>query len=403
MKTLIILILLFSYTLQCRDYRSFCERMADAEHYSKGILVYADDKPDILLSIESKIYEEGNAKTLEFDLASFESYYFEEGSTNNKLWIDGERVANELYVKTFEDIPEDFIYSTGRTYMVLSNGVKIQMQDIKINADSSYDVFPVKHSLLENSPILDLAVYPIVKIEFELFYCRTNIRNLSKKIIVNKQNIIGTYTPYKPFTYREVIKCSLNSLGLNSLERQNLFNSSDLLGSEDCNKWDYEELNRRPYSLPLVCDPKFGPEYFEITISPTEEGVLFKFERPSTSISEEIVNVNLYLENGEKVTLLKPTIKIRDRYNNPIPHVKGLKYFKKEVSKIDKQMESLGNYEIVGMDYDVYTTYNNTGGGLTFKESIKPIFTRGTRRDLSDFRFFIACKIQKAKNLKRIK
>lgn len=376
----------------------YCENIKNIVD-NKGQLIYGKNKPDLLISIGYVIETSNEFKTFHFDLKSYD-YNNEDLNNYEEINYNHNEVKdNQITIKTYEDIPEGYSYVSGKVYAILQNGVKIQIQDISINIDSTFIREYVEYELNEESPIIDLTVYPIVNIEFEIFYCKDGR-------IVNKENRVGIYKSYKPYLISENFSCLLRKKGVIIRERKDIVNCSNFVTPNDCALLADRDLDYKgdsDFELPIVAYPKMGLQPLNIKISKVEDGLLFKFEFNGDYFSEEILNVNLYLENGEKVTLLKPTIKTRDRNNNPIPYVKGLKYFKKEVSKIDNQLESLGNYEIVGMDYDVYTVYHNTGGGLSFKEKVKPIFTRRTRSKLSIFRFIIACQLQALKQLKGIK
>jgi hypothetical protein len=143
----------------------------------------------------NKIYSDSNSLTIDFKVYEYQNGYFQ--STNFSF--------GEIYYQTYHDIPEGHGFMSGKSFIILSNGTKIQTQDIKLNSDSTFEVFSIKHILDVNSPILEMTEYAVDHIEFEVYYFKSKGYD-KPKILLSMTNEVGKFSPAAPHTELNELK-----------------------------------------------------------------------------------------------------------------------------------------------------------------------------------------------------
>lgn len=371
-KIIILLIVFISFTLENNCSVSM-----------RGDLDYDSLKIDSKLTINFN-YNDPNNITIEFK--NYDHVY---DRFNGDSFSFG-----DIFYQTYHDIPENHGYMSGKAFLILSNGTKIQTHDIKLNSDSTFEVYSIKHTLNANSPILEMTEFTVKKIEFEVYYFHEIEDNMK---LISTKNEIGVYKADSPLTFStEFAEFIDERFGLTYIGPKIDLLLSEKINDGDCDfeeDWSIDKFTfLKRIRLEFVADPKKGMQLFDITSIVNIENVFRITIYNDDPSSSDLISLKLIGENDDVFefqkfeSLMDKHTKME--YYKPVDYQFEDKILLSSFEKLNIKSVEVVTYEYVAMD--------------KYKEGRRSnaILTKDGRSQLTELKMFFACLIMKINSMK---
>lgn len=360
-----------------------------------GDLDYDSLKIDSKLNINFN-YEDSNSLTIDFKYYEYENPIFQRDNFS----------FGEIYYQTYHEIQENHGYMSGKAFIILSNGTRIQTHDIKLNSDSTFEVFYIKHNLNAKSSILEMTEYPVKHIEFEVYYFKSME---GKKILLSKSNEIGLFKSNKPFSFKNNLKEFFkDSYNLEYKGSKLDLPLSEILGDGDCEFDSSYTGTTTKYHLNTqfeILDPKNGyVNYFietelnsdfsySIEIYSNEENYT-RIERGNSYRGRLVLE--FILSNNDRIIL--PNVDLNTKkMKSDIIKIKNTKQsdFDKYLSLMDENIISLNiRY------YNVKEILVNDEYKVSLFKEYNAIVNEISLKNLEPLKMYFACLIMKINKIK---
>lgn len=154
----------------------------------------------------------------------------------------------------------------------------------------------------------------------------------------------------------------------------------------------------KKFSFQMVVTPKVGPESFFLVSKIFKNKIYLELERDElNAISEKNVNVKFLFENNDSLILVKAIDRIKEVKKSGLKPIKGVSYNRIDTSNVNSNLLNLLKFNVIGISYDSYTIEGY--GEWYFKQRKTAIFTRETRKEMTDLKLFFACLFKSALEL----